>query len=187
MIALYKGTSLISKLIRWRTWSDYSHAAWIRDNGEVIEAWTDGVCKRSSIHVGHTPGTKIELFTVELTLTQKMNLECFLDRQIGKSYDWRGIGKFISRRDGNNQDRWFCSELVAAAFKHAGVPLLLRIPVYKIDPGMLSYSPLLQHTGTAIVMDPVPLVTKTLNRACQVVASERRLEPLQLLNQGVLS
>jgi hypothetical protein len=171
MIALYKGTSLISKLIRWRTWSAYSHAAWICDNGEVIEAWTDGVRKRPSIHVGHTPGTEIDLFKMTLTLTQKILLENFLQKQIGKKYDWRGIGKFISRRDGDNQDRWFCSELIAAACASVGEPLLLRIPVYKIDPGMLSYSPLLQHTGTVTTQTPEPL--QPLNR-----------EPLQPLNQA---
>lgn len=39
-IALYQGKSFISRLIRWQTRSRYSHAAFLLDNGNVIEAWT---------------------------------------------------------------------------------------------------------------------------------------------------
>src|SRR5215469_1941664 len=38
-IALYQGKSLISLLIRWQTRSRYSHAAFLLDDGSVIEAW----------------------------------------------------------------------------------------------------------------------------------------------------
>src|SRR5579871_2617400 len=38
-IALYQGKSLISLLIRWQTRSQYSHAAFLLDDGSVIEAW----------------------------------------------------------------------------------------------------------------------------------------------------
>src|SRR5579871_6249457 len=38
-IALYQGKSPISLLIRWQTRSRYSHAAFLLDDGSVIEAW----------------------------------------------------------------------------------------------------------------------------------------------------
>lgn len=38
-IALYQGKSAISRLIRWQTRSQYSHAAFLLDDGSVIEAW----------------------------------------------------------------------------------------------------------------------------------------------------
>lgn len=45
----------------------------------------------------------------------------FLEKQIGKKYDWLGICAFIFRkRNWQNPKKWFCSELVAASFKHSG-------------------------------------------------------------------
>jgi hypothetical protein len=38
-IALYQGKSLISRAIRWQTRSQYSHAAFLLDDGSLIEAW----------------------------------------------------------------------------------------------------------------------------------------------------
>ena len=150
MIGLYKGTSMISTLIKWRTWSEYSHVSWINEDGSVIEAWTDGVCQRKSIHEAHRPGTQIDIFDVKMSLEQKARIKLFLKGEIGKKYDYRGVMKFISRRSGDNQDRWFCSELIAAAFNFADVPLLVRIPVYKIYPGLLAYSPLLRPLGPTL-------------------------------------
>ena len=49
MIALYKGTSALSRIIRWRTWSDYTHAAWVFQDGSVIEEWKGGVIDRKSV------------------------------------------------------------------------------------------------------------------------------------------
>jgi hypothetical protein len=62
--------------------------------------------------------------------------------QVGKKYDYAGITGFLVRKDIQKAERWFCSELVAAAFESAGA-MLLRQPPHKIDPGTLRSSPLL--------------------------------------------
>jgi cell wall-associated NlpC family hydrolase len=44
--------------------------------------------------------------------------------QVGKPYDWLGVAGIALRgRDWQEDDCWFCSELVAWAFSEAGYPL----------------------------------------------------------------
>ncbi len=146
MIALYKGTSALSRLIRWRTWSDYSHAAWVFPDGSVIEAWKGGVTHAPTILSGHAPDTEVHLFMLDLTIEQRWAIQDFLIAQIGKPYDYAGIVGFLAAAKTENPDRWFCSELIFAACKKASVDLLKRIPAWKVSPGLLAYSPLLCYS-----------------------------------------
>ena len=155
MIALYKGTSALSRLIRWRTWSDYSHAAWVFPDHSVIEAWKGGVTHAPGILAGHAPDTEVHLVTLDLTIEQRWAVQDFLIAQIGKPYDYAGILGFLTASKTENPDRWFCSELIFAACKAAKVDLLKRIFAWKVSPGLLAYSPVLA-TGT------VPLSQKTI-------------------------
>lgn len=157
MIGLYKGQSARSRLIKFRTWCDYSHASWIDDaDMSVHEAWTPGGVRHNrNTNIGHTPGTVIDLFSVKgLTVGEQDGLREFYSSQRGKPYDWRGVLMFVSRRDPANesaeQEKWFCSELVFAGFLYIKRPLLARIPAYKVYPGMLAYSPLLISAGSIV-------------------------------------
>ncbi|HBA86323.1 MAG TPA: hypothetical protein DCZ95_19760 [Verrucomicrobia bacterium] len=140
MIALYKGKSTLSRAIRWRTWSEYSHAAWVLDDGSVIEAWKGGVRHVRNMATQHTPGTDVDLFTLNLTVAQKWAIQDFLIRQVGKPYDYGAILGFMTRAKSENSEKWFCSELIFAACQSAGVELLKRIPAWKVSPGLLSVS-----------------------------------------------
>ena len=134
MIALYKGTSALSRLIRWRTWSEYSHAAWVFPDGSVIEAWKGGVTHAPSILAGHVPDTEVHLFTLDLTADQRWAIQDFLIAQIGKPYDYTAILGLGLRRDWQEEDAWFCSELVAWAFQHAGEPLFRAECLRRVTP-----------------------------------------------------
>ena len=150
MIGLYKGTSPISRIIRWRTWSDYSHAAWLEETEpykyEVYEAWQNGgVQHHQDYHSSnHKPGTLIDLFRVDMTMDQHFRAIGFLKCEIGKKYDFRGVLKFITRTGGQDQGAWFCSELIMAACLWVDCPLLCRVEPWKVDPGMLRLSPKLE-------------------------------------------
>ena len=151
MIALYRGTSGLSKAIRFINWSDYSHAAYIDvDTTEVFEAWKGGVRKVANLSDQHDPGTEVDLFVVEATPEQNQAVKKFLVSQVGKGYDYAAIMGFLIRRDEapEDQTKWFCSELVFAAYQSAGIDLLARIPRWKVYPGMLAYSPLLKVAGS---------------------------------------
>ena len=143
MIALYKGTSALSRLIRWRTWSDYSHAAWVFPDHSVIEAWKGGVTHAPGILAGHAADTEVHLFALDLTIEQRWAIQDFLIRQIGKPYDYAGILGFLAAAKTENPNRWFCSELIFAACKRAGIDLLKRVPACKVSPGLIALSPAL--------------------------------------------
>jgi uncharacterized protein YycO len=145
LIGQYYGTSLVSRLIRWRTWSDISHtAAFVGATGdEVIEAW-EGSVRRQSWKVGHASGTRIEIYRVPCTLDQRREFYNFLSGQIGKPYDYSGILGFMLRAKTESKDSWFCSELVFSAARAAGIDLLSRIEPYQVSPGDLNVSPLLE-------------------------------------------
>lgn len=155
MILAYKGTSFFpSRIIRWMSWSEYSHVAWEMKDGRVIEAYQPVVRLTPSLHYGHKPGTVVERFEIAgLTPAQRIKLESFLMRQIGKPYDWASVFRFIPRWAESQKSRnaWFCSELLLVACNYAGVKLFNGLESYKVMPGVLVLSPLLSKIGTAIV------------------------------------
>lgn len=152
MIALYKGTSLVSKAIKFINWSEYSHASWMTSDGGEYESWdTVGVRYSSIFGSQHTKGTEVDLFEIKLTKAEIDALEMFFREQMGKKYDYMGILGFLMRKDEHVHNRWFCSELIAAGFESIKKPLLRNIPSYKVYPGMIAYSTLLTKVKTIII------------------------------------
>lgn len=153
MILAYKGKSFWpSKLIRWFSWSDYSHIAWQCESGEVLEAWPPKVRSTKSFNEGHTKGTPVDFYeVVGLTPEQRLIIESFLRCQVGKSYDWQGVFQFVIRTGKDSKSKWFCSELVFKALLKANIKLLKGISPYKVTPAMLVLSPLLKYKCTKIV------------------------------------
>lgn len=167
MIAIYKGHSLISRIIRFANWSPYSHAAIIDPVGNrVIEAWQGRVQAARSLSELHTTTTEVDVFHVETTPEQSAAVLAFAYAQVGKRYDYRGILHFITRRPEypGDQDRWFCSELVMAAYRAAGIDLLSRVPAFQVYPGMLSYSPLLKLVSTIWTVKPAKAPARPAER-----------------------
>ena len=150
MIALYKGTSFLSRLIRWFTWSPYSHAAWICRDGTVIEAWLPGGVQRvDSISINHRPGTQVDLFDIEgLTDAQRDSIEKDLADRLGAPYDLLGLLGFLTRERMETHRAYFCSELVFTALSVAGLIPLSRVPACQVSPGLLALSPRLVYKGT---------------------------------------
>ncbi len=141
-LCYYRGRSAISRAIECFTWGEISHVA-VRDpqEGSVWEAWQEGgVSKVPSISTNHSDKTRVDIFAVDLTQEQYDLIRQFLDRQVGKRYDFRGVASFILRINVGKPGAWFCSELAQAAFAQ-GRHILLRCPAFKASPTMLSYSP----------------------------------------------
>lgn len=147
-ILQFKGRSLISRAIQLRTWGEYSHTAVLVED-EVIEAWHRGGVQRNKIwNIPHTDGTEIDVYALRPSLNEKTFVR-LLSEEVGKGYDFQAILGFLGRKDLSNPDRWFCSELVFAMAARAGC-LLLNAPAYKVDPNLLSYSPLLKFERSII-------------------------------------
>jgi len=142
IIAAYRGKSWISKAICWQTRGVYSHVA-ISTRKGIVEAWHSPAKVRviNSWSEGHEPGTEVDLFIVYCTAYQEKIITDFLLDQVGKKYDFVGVMRFMSRRNKDNPDKWFCSELVFAAFAAAGINLLERIKAYQVAPVTLVTSP----------------------------------------------
>jgi hypothetical protein len=67
----------------------------------------------------------------------------FAYEQIGKPYDLTGVFGAAFHRDWQDDNAWFCSELIAAAFAYARHPLLNpQEYLHRVTPGQLYSSPL---------------------------------------------
>lgn len=120
----YKGKSIVSKVIRTLTRSEYSHIAIELDDGGMIEAWqTAGVVERINYKEGHTPGTPVDVFKI-LGPLDTARTEKFLRDQVGAKYDWLNVFRFLYCKDAKENRRWFCSELAEYAVEEGFVTLL---------------------------------------------------------------
>ena len=97
-----------------------------------------------------TCAEQVDLFTVPALVTVQQAALAFAQAQLGKPYDYTMVARFISRRTESirTKDKWFCSELVFAAFLHAGLPLLRDTQPWEVSPELLSKSPYLIEAGT---------------------------------------
>lgn len=125
----------ISAAIRFSTRSWASHAEFVDTDGYgdvavTVGARWDGVKERISSQDHYS---RIERFTAD-GIDEAYE---WARTQIGKPYDFSAILGMALNRNWRDEDRWFCSELVAAAFEHAGTPLLSTrqsVGVYRITP-----------------------------------------------------
>jgi uncharacterized protein YycO len=148
-LAFYKGTSWVSLAIRWQTRGRYSHVGVVTPDGKIIESWhRGGVLKNASLGMRHDPQTEVDIYSVTgLNRMQNASVLEFMENQLGKKYDFLSVARFISRREVDDQEKWFCSELVMAAFHHAASPLL-NVASHKVSPEVLSWSPRLKFEFT---------------------------------------
>lgn len=65
---------------------------------------------------------KAVAITVPLTDGEYKALREFIEAQVGKKYDLAGVLLFPINRRWQDDDAWFCSELIAAALVHVGYP-----------------------------------------------------------------
>ena len=65
--------------------------------------------------------------------------------QLGKPYDWSAIWSWFGSRDWQEEDSWFCSELVARAAE-AGNRRVVYAETARVTPGMIWNSPVIERT-----------------------------------------
>lgn len=145
LVSLHRGSAFASKLIQWQTRSAYSHAGILLPDGRFVESREGhGVRVVRGLQMAHHE--QVDLFEVQVTETQADEIDQFLTEQDGKPYDWTMVARFVSRRQANRESagKWFCSELVFAAFQQAGVILLRDTQPWECSPGLLARSPVLK-------------------------------------------
>lgn len=122
-----------SALLRLAMWSPWSHVGIVDPRtGHVIEAVAGrGVIQRRLDDVIATSSR------YELVALPASNPAAVIDaalQQLGKRYDWWGVIGLGVRRQWQQDDAWFCSELAASAFAAAGEPLFRADCLRRVTP-----------------------------------------------------
>lgn len=148
-IVLYKPYDTLDKIISFFSRGDYSHAAIMMNDGSLIDVRPfKKIRKIPNIHYERSQNQKVEIYNVNTTKDEDLIINDFLNRQIGKGYDYLSVFGFIVNKTelGRKQyGKWFCSELIFCAFKKVGINLLERIRQWDVTPVILSYSNLLKE------------------------------------------
>lgn len=130
MVRLYfrRSQSAGSRLIRFFTWSKWSHVA-IEDGDHVIESvWPGGVV-RTPLSEWKKAGE-----WASSSLVGEQLIVDLAASQVGKPYDLTAIFGILFQRDWQVTDHWFCSELIAWAFDRAGTPIFRAEALGRITP-----------------------------------------------------
>lgn len=148
-IVLYKPYDTLDKIISFFSRGNYSHVAIMMNDGSLIDIRPfKKIRKIPYIHYGRNQNQKVEIYNVVTTTQQDEIINDFLNKQIGKGYDYFSVFGFIINKSelGRKQyGKWFCSELVYCAFKKVNINLLERIKQWEVTPVILSYSNLLKE------------------------------------------
>jgi uncharacterized protein YycO len=136
-----KGKGLGPFVIRFFTRSVYSHVG-IFSNDENLGY--ESITKKGVVAIKKLSDDKdLDLLVIKLLPQQREQILNFLNQQLGKAYDWKAVINVLNyKRDWRENDKWFCSELVARAFEIAGIRLLNK-PCGRITPADVVSSPLL--------------------------------------------
>lgn len=94
----------------------------VLDDGTTLGAHADGGVRVRPID--YCKPSRDERFRIPVTFEQKEKILTFVHEQCGKPYDFLAIAGILFHRDWRKSNRWFCSELVAAAFEAVGHPIV---------------------------------------------------------------
>lgn len=149
-VVLFRGAGPMSRAIRWLTKSPYSHAALVfvfEERVYCLEAVGSGVRLALISEVLARYHGGIDHFDVPgATEEQRRAALGFAFQQLGKLYDKHGLWRFLlaivtgRRRRVREDQAWFCSELVAAAYRRQGLALVPDSSAYT-SPADLALSP----------------------------------------------
>ncbi len=161
-VLLYKGQGIISRLIRWITRSDYSHAGlavWWNERLMVMEAVGKGVVVTPlSSNIGHYNGD-VDWFwcTKEISEEDRTRLVQRAQEELGKRFARCGmllVGLCLALKQPLDKDdtfytsrRFFCSFYVAAAYNSIGLDLRKDRSDGFTTPDDIARSPLLKLKG----------------------------------------
>lgn len=122
---------LSSAAIRLATWGDFSHVAQI-DGPKVIESvFRDGV-REDSLDNAIARASRWAI--VEYRHRNPAAMIAAARSQIGKPYDKTGALGLGLHRDWQDDDAWWCSELIPWAAAQAGEPWFQSKAIHRITP-----------------------------------------------------
>lgn len=131
ILVFTRSRSIGSLVIRVATWSEWSHVGLLTSARSVIDATLrHGVAERP-----------LAALIDEANEHRMVALEVPADpvvaaarTQLGKGYDTSAVTGLALRRNWQDDDSWFCSELIAWAAQAAGAPLFRPESLYRVTP-----------------------------------------------------
>lgn len=122
-----------SWLIRKVTWSRWSHVAILVDPGHLIDSTFThrGVKLRT---VTEALKDAADYTYVDFYVPSAAAVRMVARDELDKPYDWTALFGLWLKRDWQEPDSWFCSELVAYCFERAGCPLFRDGTTSRITP-----------------------------------------------------
>lgn len=135
---------MVSTAIRVATWSWASHVDFVLPSGRLLGATPGaGVSIRES---ADADADTVVRYEIRANKKQSASALASASSQIGRPYDYMGIFGLAVRRNWQEQDSWFCSELIAWACAQAGIQLLVG-DFWRITPRDLLLSTKLYRIG----------------------------------------
>lgn len=145
-----RSNTAVGLAIRTATLSKWNHVDMVFDNNILIgavgfhagETWRGGV-QQTTLSARLSQSNIAEYKIYDLHIWDEGAAFAFAQQQLGKPYDWSGVFGFLApNRNWQQDDSWFCSELVAATAL-AGKTTMLNRAASRIVPGVLELSPFL--------------------------------------------
>jgi len=139
LIRFSRGTGVAGWAVRSYTWSRFAHVGFLLAPGIVLDA-----APGSGVSVREQPALDGDaLFRADVPDAVVDAAVTWARNQVGARYDYIGVLGLGLHRNWRDESHWWCSELVAAAFEHAGHPLLNAKFLSRISPQDLLLSPYL--------------------------------------------
>lgn len=138
LLRFSSGSGPAAAILRFLTWSSFSHVGFKLENGFVLDATPEhGVSIRHAVDDETT-----QYFEVTGAQKQVRHAVTLAHKELGKPYDWESIRGMFVRRDWHKDDKWECSELLEAKMSQAGYPLIRdNLKFNRITPRDLLLSP----------------------------------------------
>jgi len=132
-IRFCRSEKLVSKVIRWRTKSEWSHVS--IDPCSITAEWYSTIPDKG-VYTDNLSFKKSELVEIPVTDSQKIKIFDFIKQTFRSPYDYLGALGVGLGRDWQEPNHWFCSEWVAKALMEAEV---IKIPIEwnRVTPGDL--------------------------------------------------
>lgn len=124
--------------IRLATWGEFSHVAQVVDDQVVEAVWKPGV--RPDL-LRNAIGRASRWAIVEYDHKNPEGMISAVRSQIGKPYDLTGALGLGVHRDWQEDDAWWCSELIPWAAEQAGEPWFMPHAMHRITPQHLWMRP----------------------------------------------
>lgn len=131
-IMFTNSTKPLSPVIRWVTWSSFSHMVVMIDDDTIIHSDFHGV-RIEPIKDLQDRSKNWMIVEYECENPQAVIDAC--KTQLGKPYDFTGLfGILLRDVDLQDDSKWWCSELPAFGFETAGIPKFATEFIHRITP-----------------------------------------------------